>query len=116
MKRTVVLVGSLMLAGCGLMPVPGEVAPAPDGAPRLSFSLPESWTRLEDSGTTAQYFTTGDPDVCVGVVGACDPTTYAMAPGTMDVGITPVTDESGLRGFVESVVLIQGHGQFAPEK
>jgi hypothetical protein len=174
-KLTVVLAGASLLAACGVMPVPSG-APIAPGAPQITFAMPESWARLEGSGPDAHYFTSGDPDVCANVVGACDPTTYVMAPGTIDVAITPVTDESGcaevgsptwdarvearaaaireatyrltwtvcypdtgeavqvaadlragdaevrdellgqLRGFVESVVLVRGRDQFAPEK
>ena len=57
----------------------------------MSFTIPDGWTRLE--GTTAtHYFTTGDPEVCEGVVGSCDPSTYLMEPGTMDVSVEPFVD------------------------
>ena len=89
------LAGSLLLAGCAFGPLPSSAGPAAGGGPQISFTMPESWARLESSGTVAHYFTTGDPEICANVVGACDPTTYVMAPGTIDVAITPVTDDSG---------------------
>ena len=176
MRRIAAVAGSFLLAGCGLGPLPSSAGPVAGGGPRISFAVPEAWTRLEGTGVEAHYLTTGDPGVCANVVGACDPSTFVMAPGTIDVAITPVTDESGcaevgrptwdarvedraaaireatyrltwsvcypdtgevvqiaadlraadpevrdelleqLRAFVETVVLIQGHDPFAPEK
>lgn len=176
MKSAIALFGTFLIAGCGFVAVPSAAAPVREDAPRISFSMPGSWARLVGTGTVAHYFTTGDPEVCANVVGACDPTTFVMAPETMDVSITPATDESGcaetvrptwdariearaatireatyrltwsvcypdtgesvqiaadlravdpevrerllgqLRGFVESIVLVQGGGQIAPEK
>ncbi|MBA2265540.1 MAG: hypothetical protein H0W17_04025 [Chloroflexi bacterium] len=175
MIRSIGVLGAVLLVGCGLLPDPSAAEPVDEGGSRISFAIPESWVRLGET-VALHYFTTGDPDVCANVVGGCDPTTYVMESGTMDVAITPIEDESGcaeekrptwdarvearaptireatyrlswsvcypgsdeavqiaadlrtadlavrdellgqLRGFVESVVLIHGGGQFAPEK
>ena len=95
MKLTVAVAGAFLLAACGFMPVPSAAEPLAAGAPQISFSMPESWARLGGTATDAHYFTTGDPDVCANVVGVCDPTTYVMAPGTIDVAITPAPADRG---------------------
>ena len=85
------------LAGCAALSgtFPQQSAPPPvAGGMTIAFEIPEGWTRL--SGTSAtHYLTTGDPEVCTNVVGSCDPSTYVMERGTMDVLIEPVIDEAG---------------------
>jgi hypothetical protein len=62
------------MTACEFATLPVASEQAAVGGQRMSFTIPDGWARLE--GTTAtHYLTTGDPDVCEGVVGSCDPAT-----------------------------------------
>jgi hypothetical protein len=82
---------ALAATGCA-----GVLPAAPDplaGGPTISFTIPDGWSRLEGT-TAAHYLTSGDPDVCEGVVGSCDPSTYVMESGTIDAWVEPQTDDT----------------------
>lgn len=76
---------AVVTTGCAIaLPVAEE--PQPAEGPTISFTIPDGWSRL--GGTSAlHYLTSGDPDVCAGVVGSCDPSTYVMESGTIDAWV-----------------------------
>jgi hypothetical protein len=95
--RWAAAVGAVTLAGCAtIAPFTATEPPGP-GAVRsgtMAFTIPQAWSRVDGTMAT-HYFTTGESDVCASSGGACDPSTYVMEPGTMDISIAPVEDESG---------------------
>lgn len=92
-----VLTASILVA-CSVVSVPEAVEPPPPapavGDESVAFAIPDGWSRVDGTAST-HYLTTGDPDVCARAGGFCDPTTYVMEPGTMDVAIGAVIDDSG---------------------
>jgi hypothetical protein len=82
---------AVLAAGCAAV-LPVAQQPPPVEGPRISFTIPDGWSRLE-STSAVHYLTSGDPAVCDGVVGSCDPSTYVMETGTIDAWVEPHTEE-----------------------
>ena len=97
------LAATVLLGGCAtLVPSPSvERRPADAesrvtvGSGTIAFNVPADWALVNGSTAWSSYhFTTGDPDICHSAGGYCDPTTYVMEPGTMDIALGPALDDS----------------------